>query len=296
MAGAVVTADVSGRRACVRPRSLVIDLYGNYIRYRGGDASVQTLVTLLDHFGVGEETTRVTLSRLKRQGWLATERRARSSWYRLTPLGLQELDEGRERIFTRHGLEPWDGHWSMVIYHVPETERQVRQWLRTRLQWLGFGPLGPATWMSPHDRLRELEEAMNVADIDAQVDLLTASTGSLARDRELARRCWDLDAVAGAYARFVARYQPRIAVYERQELAGTAALVEHIELVHGYRKFPFDDPDLPRELLPPDWVGTTAHTIFLQGYELLREAAMRHFDEVAGATGVATDRTVPAAG
>jgi phenylacetic acid degradation operon negative regulatory protein len=280
----------------LRPRSLVIDLYGNYIRYRGGDASVQTLVALLDHFGVAEETARVTLSRLKRQGWLATERRARSSLYRLTPLGLQELDEGRERIFTRHGLEPWDGRWSMVIYHVPETERRVRQWLRTRLQWLGFGPLGPATWMSPHDRLRELEDAMRAADIDAQVDLLTSSTGSLARDRELARRCWDLDAVAAAYTRFVADYQPRIAAYERHEPQGPAALVEHIELVHSYRKFPFTDPDLPRELLPPDWVGTTAHTIFLQGYELLREAAIRHFDEVAGTSGPARDHPAPVAG
>jgi phenylacetic acid degradation operon negative regulatory protein len=167
----------------VRPRSLVIDLYGNYIRYRGGDASVQTLVALLETFGVGEETTRVTLSRLKRQGWLATERRARSSWYRLTPLGLQELDEGRERIFTRHGLEPWDGRWSMVIYHVPETERRVRQWLRTRLQWLGFGALGPATWLSPHDRLAELEEAMAVAEVDAQVDRMSPSTASPARHR-----------------------------------------------------------------------------------------------------------------
>jgi phenylacetic acid degradation operon negative regulatory protein len=280
----------------VRPRSLVIDLYGNYIRHRGGVASVQTLVALLDHFGVGEETARVTLSRLKRQGWLSTERQARSSWYRLTPTGLQELDEGRERIFTRHGMEPWNGRWSMVIYHVPETERQVRQWLRTRLQWLGFGPLGPATWMSPHDRLRELEDAMRAAEIDAQVDLLTASTGGLARDRELARRCWDLDAVADAYARFVERYQPRIEAYERHDLEGAAALVEHIELVHGYRKFPFDDPDLPRELLPPDWIGTTAHTVFLQGYELLRDAAMRHFDAVAQASGAPSEGPVPAAG
>jgi phenylacetic acid degradation operon negative regulatory protein len=265
----------------VRPRSLVIDLYANYVRERGGGASVQTLVSLLDRFGVGEETARVTLSRLKRQGWLRTERRARASWYHLTDLGLQELTEGRQRIFTRHGLEPWDGRWSMVIYHVPESERRVRQWLRTRLQWLGFGPLAPATWLCPHDRLGELEEAMGLAGVEAQVDLLEASTGSLARDRELARRCWDLDEVASAYGRFVERYRPRIERYEGGEFAGAEALVEHIELVHEYRKFPFVDPDLPRELLPSDWIGTVAHAVFLQGYELLREPAMGFFDVVA---------------
>ncbi|MFA9430270.1 PaaX family transcriptional regulator C-terminal domain-containing protein [Egicoccus sp. AB-alg2] len=262
----------------MRPRSLVIDLYANYARYRDGAASVQSLVGLLQLFDVGEETARVTLSRLKRQGWLASERRARASWYYLTDLGWQELDEGRERIFTRHGMDPWDGSWSMVIYHVPERERQVRQWLRTRLQWLGFGPLGPATWLCAHDRLHELEEAMEAAGIEAQVDLLSASTGSLARDRELARRCWDLDAVAEAYQRFVARYRPRIEDYERGVFAGAEALVEHIQLVSEYRRFPFVDPDLPRELLPPDWIGTTAHAVFLQGYELLRTPAMAYYD------------------
>lgn len=276
----------------MRPRSLVIDLYGNYTRYRGGEASVQALLALLDHFDVGEETARVTLSRLKGQGWLETERRERSSWYRLTPMALKELDEGRERIFTRHGFEPWDGQWSLVIYNVPEKERQVRQWLRTRLQWLGFGPLAPATWVSPHDRLDEVQETITAADVEAQVDLLTASMGSLARDRELARRCWDLEAVAGAYAGFVDRYQPRIDRYERQELHGADALVEHIELVHDYRKFPFDDPDLPRELLPSDWVGTTAHTTFLQAYELLYDAAMRYYEEVAGIRGSEQDDAV----
>ena len=267
----------------MRPRSLVIDLYANYIRYREGGVSVQTLVALLELFGVGEETARVTLSRLKQRGWLETERRLRSSYYYLTREGLQELDEGRERIFNRRGQDRWDGRWSMVIYHVPESERQVRQWLRTRLQWLGFGPLGAATWVSPHDRLAELEEAITNAGVEAaQVDLLTATTGSLARDRELARRCWDLGAVTESYRRFVERYGPRVERYERGDLVGADALVEHIELVHEYRKFPFVDPDLPRELLPPDWIGTTAHAVFLQGYELLRDPAMNHYDEVAG--------------
>lgn len=274
----------------MRPRSLVIDLYGNYIRYRGGGASVQALVELLACFGVAEKTARVTLSRLKRQGWLETRREARSSTYHLTSHGLRELDEGRERIFARHGTEPWDGTWSMVIYHVPETERQVRQWLRTRLQWLGFGPLAPATWISPHPRLGELQEAMAAAGVEAQVDLLSSSTGDPARDRELARRCWDLDEVAAAYEGFVDRYQPKVARYERGEYVGMSALVEQVRLVHEYRKFPFLDPDLPQELLTPDWVGTTAHTVFLQGYELLRKPALAFFDACdQGLVGQPTD-------
>ncbi len=68
-------------------------------------------------------------------------------------------------------------------------------------------------------------------------------------------------------------YRPRLAGYRPGAVAGAAALVERMSLVHDYRRFPFRDPDLPPELLPDGWSGRAAHEVFLAAHGLLREPA-----------------------
>jgi phenylacetic acid degradation operon negative regulatory protein len=228
---------------------------------------------------VSEDTTRVTLSRVKREGWLDSRRVGRLSWYALTDKSWRLLDEGRERIFKRR-QQDWDGTWRLIIYSVPEAERPVRERLRGTLEWLGFGTLAPSTWISPHDRIDDLHEAMSDREIKAHVDLFTAEAGSLERDRELAARCWDLDAIQDAYLAFIEAYELRLRAVTAGEYDDRTCFVERVRLVHDYRKFPFVDPDLPLELLPEAWAGTTAHALFLDAYEALRDPAFRHFESV----------------
>jgi DNA-binding transcriptional regulator PaaX len=44
--------------------------------------------------------------------------------------------------------------------------------------------------------------------------------------------------------------------------AVNANLLAQIRLVDEWRWFPLADPDLPRELLPPDWIGARAAAVF----------------------------------
>ena len=44
--------------------------------------------------------------------------------------------------------------------------------------------------------------------------------------------------------------------------------------------FPFKDPGLPVELLPPGWKGRQAHDLFLAGFGLLRAPAVDHYRQV----------------
>jgi phenylacetic acid degradation operon negative regulatory protein len=106
----------------MRPRSIVFDLFGDYLRYRGGSARLLTLVSLLETFGVPESTARVALARLRREGWFDTEALGRETIYTLSAKSWAMLDEGRVRIFDRD-TAPWDGQWRMVIYEVPEAQR-----------------------------------------------------------------------------------------------------------------------------------------------------------------------------
>lgn len=260
----------------MKPRSLVFNLYGDHVRHRGGEIGLRDLTALLGAFDVGEETARVTLSRMKREEWLSARRVGRASYYALNERSWRLLDEGRPRIFLR-GQQEWDGHWRMVIYRVAESDRPARERLRRALSWLGFGPLAPSTWISPHDRLAHLEALRIDDDIQAQLDLFCVAAGDLTRDRELAARCWDLDRIDRAYRDFLARFAT-LATTDPPTLRD--AFVARVRLVDDYRTFSFADPDLPTALLPSEWMGGPAYDLFLSANERLRTSAFAHYDAV----------------
>lgn len=263
----------------MKARSLVFDLFGDYLRYRGGEARLRTLTALMACFDVPEATVRVVVTRLRKEGWLESRRDGRETTYLLTDAAWALLDEGRARIFDR-AAGPWDGHWHMVIYSVPETDRALREQLRKKLAWLGFGPLSASVWLSPHDRIAQVKAGF-VDHPAVRLDAFHARSEGIGADRDMADRSWDLAALDRDYATLLAEYRPRLARYRAGELLGQDALVERMRLMHDYRRFPFRDPDLPPELLPAGWSGRAAHEVFLEAHGLLRAAAEGFVDEVA---------------
>jgi phenylacetic acid degradation operon negative regulatory protein len=270
----------------MKPRSIVFDLFGDYVRWDGGSAPLQALSDLLSDFGVPETTARVVMSRLRREGWLETRRAGRAATYALNDRSWTLLTEGRRRIFERE-RGPWDQQWRLVIYAVPEKDRPARDRVRKTLSWLGFGPLAAATWVSPHDRL-EQAAAQLAAEPSARVDLLVARSRGPAADQEMARRCWDLPALQAEFHAQREAYRGRLDAYRKDPPRGRAALVERVRLVHDYRLLPFRDPDLPLELLPEGWVGREVHELFLAAYELLGPQAQAHYRATMDRAGVSS--------
>ncbi|MCW2582434.1 MAG: paaX [Klenkia sp.] len=266
----------------MKPRSLVFDVFGDHLRYRGGEAQLRHLVALMAPFGIPETTARVALARLRKEGWLSSRRDGRGTVYSLTDQSWALLDEGRDRIFDR-ARGPWSGTWSMVIYTVPEAERALREQLRRRLAWFGFGPLSTSVWISPHDRVDEV-----VASLDdspgARIDTFRSASAGLTADRDIATRAWDLVGLERDYRELLATYDARLPAYRAGAVTGAQALVERLQLVRDYRTFPFRDPDLPPELLPEQWPGRRAHDVFLEAHSLLRAPAEAYIDEVTGAS------------
>jgi len=256
----------------MKPRAILWDLFGDHLRYaERGAVPMRALNRLLELFGVGESTSRVVLSRMRREGWFTTCRDGRQTSYALTARSIKLLDEGRARIFER-GRDNWDGIWRMVIYAVPEESRAERDRVRRALAWHGFGPLAAATWISPHPRLEEVREAL--AGLSAtRTDLLESRALSRAADREMAFRCWDLDGLARDYTELISEYSQLPDAAALAEVPGPEALRRQVELVASYRALPFRDPDLPSALLPEGWQGRRAHTLFLTAHDALHGAA-----------------------
>jgi phenylacetic acid degradation operon negative regulatory protein len=257
-----------------RPSALVVDLLGDFNRTGCREIRLKALVALGEELGVPGPTMRVTLARLRERGWFTVRRDGRESVYRLASTAVGALEDGGRRIFGS-GPQPWRGEWSMVIYTVPENDRQTRDELRKQLVWHGFGPLAPATWICPQHRLDDIAAA--AANLpSARLTLLTTRTSGPAEDRELAGRCWDLEALAAGYEGFAGRIRARRPRYERAALDDRSALVERIRLVHDYRHLVRHDPQLPRELLPAEWPGEEARQLFHRAHALLATRAPNH--------------------
>ena len=267
----------------VKPRALVFDLLGDYVRYHGGDIRLKTLVALGEELGVAGPTMRVMVARIRDEGWLTVRREGRESIYGLTAKCLRTLDEGRRRIFRAEPV-PWAGTWSMVIYTVPESDRPTREQLRKDLSWLGFGPLAPATWVSPHPRLDDVAN-IGASLPNARLELVNMTAPDLASDRSIAARCWELDSLNEDYRHFIQDLRKELPEYRLGPLEGAQAMAMRIKVIQAYRHFPFRDPDLPVELQPAGWLGDQAHSLFLEAHGLLESRATEHYRQVVVATG-----------
>ena len=200
----------------MKARSLVFDLFGDYLRYRGGEVRLRHLVALMACFDIPEPTVRVVATRLRKEGWLSSRREGRETIYALTETAWELLDEGRDRIFNR-ARGPWDGQWHMVIYSVPEAERALREQLRKKLAWFGFGPLSASVWLSPHDRAGDVLKAF-ADEPSVRLDVFRSQSKGPAEDRDIASRAWDLGELDRDYVELLHDLRPRLA---RGAVAGT---------------------------------------------------------------------------
>jgi phenylacetic acid degradation operon negative regulatory protein len=268
-----------------RPRAALLTLYGDYIRYSGIEIGIGCLIQLLSNFDLSEQSVRSAVSRMCQVGLLKVRREERKSYYSLTENGYNLLNRGTQRIFTRKNHQ-WDGKWNIVIYSVPERRREARDRLRLELNWMGYGPLGEATWISPYDMAREVEELAGRLQIKDCIQIFQAEHLGSTDPKKIVSRCWDLDRIHERYANFIAKYRPKLASHLKLIQAGeglepSECFVERFNLIHEYRKLPFLDPDLPKELLPENWLRPEAAALFDKYHDLLTDKASEYFNSVS---------------
>lgn len=271
-------------RPSVRTQFLIFTLFGEFILARGGSIWTSSLISLLEHLGVGEHAARITLSRMARKGWLATRKDGRRSRYSLTPRGWSLLLQGEKRIFEPPPRE-WDGQWHIVIFSLPEKKRSLRHAFRARLPWLGFGQLAPNTWVSPHNRNSEITALCNELGIRDYIEIFSGIHVGPSEDQQLVQRCWNLPNLAAQYKKFLAKFEKEyLACKNNGKSAPTPddCFVRRFWLMHHFQTFPRIDPNLPAVLLPSDWVGFKARRLFDEYHGILESPANQFVDQVVG--------------
>ena len=260
-----------------RPQDLIFTLFGDYLLHRPAPVWAGTLIRLLQPLGMSETSARTTLSRMSSRGWLRSQRVGRNSYYDLTSRGRRLLEAGEDRIYHPDWDKPWDGSWILLAYSIPEDERVLRDRLRDRLAWLGFGTLRSGLWISPHDVEAEVREITESLDIAAYIDCFRATGAAFTEPERLVDRGWDLAAINERYVSFIDRQGPDFrrfsAENETSSISPEESFVRRFRLTHEYRDFPLIDPYLPRILLPKDWAGECAAHLFRTYHNLLSPPA-----------------------
>lgn len=237
-----------------------------------------TLIAALDALGVGESATRQALSRAIRAGWLHATRHGRRIRCELTPAARAHLVDSADDVYRRRrDPPPWDGRWCLLVTSVPESRRDLRHRLRTRLRWAGFGALGQGVWISP--RLEAEATARRVLDdlgLAGNALSVLGGIGALGTEYEVVGRAWDLVGLTRDYRDFLEEFP------DPSDPAATdvPAFAEHTAMVHRWREFALRDPVLPGELLPARWPGHQAAARFHARHAALGPAARAWLERI----------------
>jgi phenylacetic acid degradation operon negative regulatory protein len=259
-----------------QPRALIVTLYGLYAREAGGWLGVGSLVRLMAEVGIEEPAVRSSISRLKRRGILEPERVEGVAGYALSPDARRILDEGDRRIFHRVRGRLDEG-WVLAVFSVPESQRERRHALRSRLSWLGFGTVSSGVWIAPAHLEAETREVLERYGLAAYVDLFRAEYVAVGDPTQQIAGWWDLGRLAGLYAEFVATHAPVLARWRRRRsVDNAAAFADYVSALTAWRRLPYLDPGLPPEVLPRNWPGVRAADVFFELRTRLADPAHRH--------------------
>ena len=182
---------------------------------------------------------------------------------------------------------------------MPEQNRVARDAFRDQLRALGGAAVQGGLYVSPHQWHKDAKARAERLGIAESVSLFTTDdldVGGETDPREIARRLWPIEDLAGRYHRFIAEYAwvpDSLAELRRHHhrLPDTAFLPGALAMTVAYLECFNDDPLLPPELLARPWPGRAARDLLLRSRRLAlaarqaggRPALFRLFDDAVDA-------------
>ena len=272
------------RQRCSEPdisaRSVLVTVLGDSVLPVTKTLWLSSLFRLAAPFGFSERLVRTSMYRLVAEGWMSNERIGRRSRYSMTLLAVRESEDADHRIYGRESGR-WDGWWTFAVVDSPSIPAEERDRIVKHLHWHGFVALGRGLMASPSATPESLRELLRLVE---PVAVLPTGRAELGNVEELVDGGYFAAAFCtadteAAYRDFLARYEP----WQRhriEEAAPMDAYALRTMLVHELRRIRLRAPDMPAELLPPDWIGDRAYRLAAGLYRRLGPGAAQALSEI----------------
>ncbi|WP_425043090.1 PaaX family transcriptional regulator C-terminal domain-containing protein [Primorskyibacter sp. S87] len=216
--------------------SLIVSLFGDLAQRPGDRISGGALTRILHPLGLKPEAIRVALHRLRKDGWIDSDRIGRESVHYLTEFGRARSAEVTPRIYDRDPAVA--DHWHLLVAEDGQAVQSLNELLLTR----PYLSLGRNVALGADDPPAECEDLL-VFEVTAR------AVPSWVQDRlfptDLREAC---DSLRQA-AENVSKSRAGKALTPLQ-VATLRTLV-----VHRWRRVVLRHPDLPEEFSPVGWTG-----------------------------------------
>jgi len=183
-------------------------------------------------------------------------------YIRLTSQGEKKITRDFPLILLQK--RKWDKKWRVAIFDIQEINRGLRDNLRDKLKELGFGMLQKSVFISPHEILHDFSEFIKYSGLEQAIYVFETSNLAMGDPKALANKVWNLDILSEKYREIIEKIEDRylIKTHDRGKILNDTDREDKIKLIKELREkylvTILQDPFLPKELLPSDWLGDEA--------------------------------------
>lgn len=184
---------------------------------------------------------------LRQKKFITYEKRKNLYHAEITAIGRKRL---RSILPSYQTKRPWDNKIYLITYDIPERSHSKRTIFRSFLKRLGCKMLQESTWMTvynPRELINEYVTGYKIPGTILVSDIGTDGGIGETTVKDLIFQVYELEKLNERYKEFI--------TLVKQENAQNFLLWKYLSILKN-------DPQLPFELLPVDWLGEKAYFVY----------------------------------
>lgn len=234
-----------------------------YMLQNRHEVTTSELINIYSDRGKSEQVIRNTLSSLKKKGFVHADKRK----YTLTDQGIAAIQSFQLKLSSRS--LPWDGQWHFVLFSIPEQHRSLRNLFRRELVQIGYGLLYDGVFVCPYGRKSAVLDVITQNGLEEWVRIVSGDFEFGAIAASQVEQIWPIEDINKKYCAFIHMVNGKIDEWSAQDKNMTDVspwnvLLQILELGERFGEILLEDPSLPTELLPDNWMMQQARELYHQ--------------------------------